>query len=71
MRHTSLWPGVLETVYRIPRPQPRGGEDSCLKSYGGRIAAWDPDRQTAEIHIRVADINRFNALGVADVHRMS
>lgn len=34
----------------------------CLKSFGERIAARDPDRQTAEIHIRVALINRFNAL---------
>ena len=25
----------------------------CLKSFGERIAARDPDRQTAEIHIRI------------------
>ncbi len=30
-----------------------------------RIAAKDPDRQTAEIHFRIALINRFNALGTA------
>jgi len=41
----------------------------CLKAFGDRIAARDPDRQTAEIHIRVALINRFNALGTADVVR--
>lgn len=26
----------------------------CLKTFGERIAARDPDRQTAEIQIRVA-----------------
>ena len=29
------------------------------------------DRQTAEIHIRVALINRFNTLGTADVVRLA
>ncbi len=41
-----------------------------LKSFGERIAARDPDRQTAEIHIRVALINRFNALGTAEIVRV-
>ena len=40
-----------------------------LKALGERIAARDPDRQTAEIHIRVALINRFNALGTAEIVR--
>ena len=39
----------------------------CLNDFGERIAARDPDRQTAEIHIRVALINSFNALGTAEV----
>lgn len=43
----------------------------CLKSFGERIAARDPDRQTAEIHIRVALINRFNALGTAESVRVA
>ena len=38
----------------------------CLKAFGERIAARDPDRQTAEIHIRVALVNRFNALGTTE-----
>lgn len=54
----------------------------CLKAFGERIAARDPDRQTAEIHIRVirgcvrtdgacrSFINRFNALGTAEVVRV-
>ena len=36
-----------------------------LKAFGERIAARDPDRQTAEIHIRIALMNRFSALGTA------
>jgi hypothetical protein len=43
----------------------------CLRSFGERIAARDPDRQTAEIHIRVALINRFNAFGTAEIVRMA
>ena len=43
----------------------------CLKSFGERIASRDPDRQTAEIHIRVALINRFNALGTAEIERVA
>lgn len=39
----------------------------CLKAFGERIAARDPDRQTAEFHILVAPISRFNALGTAEV----
>ena len=43
----------------------------CLKAFGERIASRDPDRQTAEIHIRVALINRFNALGTAEIVRLA
>lgn len=43
----------------------------CLKAFGERIAARDPDRQTAEIHIRIALINRFNALGTAEIIRVA
>ena len=43
----------------------------CLKAFGDRIAARDPDRQTAEIQIRVALINRFNALGTAEIIRVA
>ena len=39
----------------------------CLKAFGERIASRDPDRQTAEIHIRVALVHRFNALGTAEI----
>lgn len=33
-----------------------------LKSFGERIASRDPDRQAAEIHTRIALMNRFSAL---------
>ena len=38
---------------------------------GSHIAARDTDRQTAEIHIRVALMNRFNALGTAEIVRVA
>lgn len=41
----------------------------CLKAFGERIAARHPDSQTAEIQIRVTLINRFNALGTAEIIR--
>ena len=40
-----------------------------LKAFGERIASRDPDRQTAEIHTRVALMNRFSALGRAETVR--
>lgn len=43
----------------------------CLKAFGERIAARDPDRQTAEIHIRIALMNRFSALGTAEIQRVA
>ena len=41
----------------------------CLKAFGERIPARDPDRQTAEIQIRIALMNRFSALGTAEIVR--
>ncbi len=52
-------------VRRRPRTVTLHGLD--LKSTGVRIAARDPDPQTAEIHIRMALMNRFNALGSAEI----
>lgn len=43
----------------------------CLKAFGERIVSRDPDRQTAEIHIRIALMNRFNALGTAKIERVA
>jgi hypothetical protein len=43
----------------------------CLKAFGERIASRDPDRQAAEIQIRIALMNRFNALGSAEIKRVA
>ena len=42
-----------------------------LKSFGERIASRDPDRQAAEIHTRIALMNRFSALGRAEIMRVA
>ena len=42
----------------------------CLKAFGERIAARQPDGQTAEIQIRFVLMNRFAALGTAAIVRM-
>lgn len=39
----------------------------CLKALGERTMTRDPDRQTAEIHIR----NRFSAPGTDEVVRVA
>ena len=38
-----------------------------LKLFGDRIMSRDPDRQTAEIQIRIAIMNRCLALGRAEI----
>lgn len=43
----------------------------CLKAFGERIAARDPERQTAEIQIRYAPNNRCNAFGTAEIARVT
>ena len=42
-----------------------------IKSFGDRVGARDPDRQTAEIHTRIALMNRFSALGRAEMVRVA
>ena len=42
-----------------------------FKAFGKRIASCDPDRQTAEVRIRVALMNQFNALGTAEIQRVA
>ena len=43
----------------------------CLKAFADRIMVRDPDCQTAEIHIRAALMNRFSALGTAEIVRVA
>ena len=42
-----------------------------LKAFGKRIASRDPSRHAAEIHTRIALMNRFSALGRADITRVA
>lgn len=42
----------------------------CLMAFGERISAREPDRQTAEIQIPVALMNRFSALDTAEIVRV-
>ena len=42
-----------------------------LKLLGDRIMSRDPDRQTAEIQIRIAIMNRCSALGRADIEAIA
>ncbi len=41
-----------------------------LNAFADRISARDPDRQTAEIQTRIALMNRFSALGTAEIIRV-
>jgi hypothetical protein len=43
----------------------------CSKALEERIAVRDPDRQTAGTHIRIAFINRLNALGTSGIVRVA
>lgn len=44
---------------------------TCLKAFGERVASGDPDRQTAEVQIRIALMNHFNALGASVIQRVA
>lgn len=72
------WNDILRSSLRLGRTiwkrwsgfHVRGRVDTRmrnLKSFGERIASTEPNRQTAEMHIRVAPMNRFTALGAAEV----
>lgn len=42
-----------------------------VKLFGERIMSRNPDRQTAEIQIRVAIMIRFSALGRAEIETIA
>ena len=44
---------------------------NCLKLFSERIMSRDPDRQTAEIQVRIAIMNRFYALGTAEIEAVA
>ncbi len=70
-RYPALRQGVLEALDRIPHRSRIEAKMRCLRAFRERIAARDPDRQTAEIQIRVDLMNRFNALGTAEIIRVA
>ncbi len=37
---------------------------NCMKSLGQKLMARGFDRQTAELQVRIAILNRFTALGI-------
>lgn len=41
-----------------------------LKLLGDRIVSRDPDRQVAEIHIRIAIMSRCSAMGMSEIERV-
>ena len=43
----------------------------CLKLLGERLAARTPSRQTAELQIRAALLNRFTQLGTPETIRVA
>ena len=55
----------------VSRQTIAGQRMRCLKAFGERIAARDPNRQTAEIQIRIALMNRYAALGTAKIIRVA
>ncbi|MGP3699912.1 hypothetical protein ACTVZP_22165, partial [Rhodobacter sp. NSM] len=61
----------IEAKMPSPVRSNRWRSPARLKAFGERIMAKDPDRQTAEIHIRVALMSRFNVLGTAEIVRVA
>lgn len=54
----------------ICRKTTTGQQMRCMKALGERNIRRDPDLQTVEIHIRIALLNRFSALGAAEIVRV-
>lgn len=43
----------------------------CLKAFGERLRARDPNRQAAEIHTSIALMSSLSALGTAEIVRVA
>ncbi|SFP20002.1 Transposase DDE domain-containing protein [Paracoccus pantotrophus] len=70
-RHAPLRPRVLETMDRIPCPQPSRGKDALpqgIRRAHRRKRPRPPNRRNRG-ELRVALMNRFNALGTAEIVR--
>ena len=59
-------PGSLEEMDRLSCRSRVEATMNRLKLFGERIMSREPDRQTAEIQIRIAIMNRCSALGRAE-----
>ena len=68
-RQTSLSAGTASDVRQFFMSDL--GLDGAAPSQQQFQLCVRPDRQTAEIHIRVALINRFNALGTGEIVRVA
>jgi hypothetical protein len=66
----GIRPGILDALDRVPGRQPDRSKDALLESLRRTHRGKTPNSQTAEIQIRVALINRFNALGTAEIVRV-
>ena len=53
-------------IYVDWRPRADAAVVARLKRLGERLSARDPARQVAEVQIRCAILNTFNALGMPD-----
>ena len=62
---------IKANPFMVCKPTIAGQRMRCPKFFGESITARDPDRQTAEIQIRIALMNRFNALGTAEIVRLA
>ncbi len=71
IRRTYAAPRFLLILEALVREAGSRQRLKCLKAFGERIASHDPDRQTAEVQIRSALINHFNALGTAEIERLA
>ena len=60
---------VGQGMARMTRPKPDRGGNAVPQGLRERVASRDPGRQTGEIQIRIALINRFNAPGTDEIVR--
>lgn len=66
------WPSAGGGLSSCPGPQRNSARLALVwQSVLEEIAARGLDHQTAETHIRVALMNRFNALGTAEIVRVT
>ena len=82
--HKALLTGALAEMEWLPSTQPRRDQASrdiasqcpagqwmnCMKLLGQKLMSRDFDRQTAEIQIRIALMNRFAALGRDEIEAL-